>query len=56
VRKMATTAIADKIIFIKKLPMNNKIKIFVAALFTVAAASVVSAFIVNKSFDTIKVE
>ena len=36
--------------------MNNKIKIIAAALFTVAAASVMFAFDLNRSLETIKVE
>jgi len=36
--------------------MNNKIKIFTAGLFTVTVAVISFAFVVNKPFDTIKVE
>jgi len=36
--------------------MNNKIKIIAAALFTVAVASLISAFVLNKPFVAIKVE
>ena len=36
--------------------MNKKIKIFLAALFTVSLAVVSFAFVVNKPFDTLKVE
>lgn len=36
--------------------MNNKIKIIASVLFTITAASVMSAFVLNRSLDTIRVE